>query len=218
MGHGVLPVAVLCCLLSVTAVDAQSKKSAKQSESLEKAGESAKVSVQGSLENLNKLLVGYNAIIDGEAKDPQGAYKKLVNDLKGTQKSIDDAKKQLTALEKEAEKFFKAWEKDLAEISSDSVRDKSAKRMEAARSKYAAIGEALSAAGTELAPVVRNLNDQILFLGRDLSPEAVEDLQDEAEALNQQAAEASAKVKELVQSAGKTQIEADAALEVDEEG
>ena len=215
MGRGAVFVAAVCCLLAFTTVDAQSKKSAKQAESLEKAGESAKATVRDVLDNLRKLLAGYNSIIDGEAKNTQSAYKKLVSDLKGTDKKIEGAKKQLVALNKEAEKFFKAWEQDLASITSESLREKSANRMEVAKKRYASIGETLAKASGEFAPVTQNLNDQILFLGRDLSPEAVADLQDEAAELNQQAAEVTARVKEMLQSAGKTQAEADAELEGD---
>ena len=214
---GAVLVVVVCCLLVFTTADAQSKKSAKQTESLEKAGDSAQEAVQDVLNDLRDLLTGYNSIITGEAKDAQSAYKKLVNNYKGPEKSIDGAKKQVAALNKEADKFFKAWEQDLANISSDSVREKSANRMEVAKKRYASIGETLGKAREELAPVVQNLNDQILYLGRDLSPEAVADLQDEAEALNQQATEVAAKVKEMLQSAEKAQDEADAELEGDGE-
>jgi DNA-binding ferritin-like protein len=210
---GAVLVVVVCCLLVFTTADAQSKKSAKQTESLEKAGDSAQEAVQDVLNDLRDLLTGYNSIISGEAKDPQSAYNKLVNNYKGIEKSIDGAKKQLAALNKEADKFFKAWEQDLANISSDSVREKSSNRMEVAKKRYAAIGETLTKARAELAPVVQNLNDQILYLGRDLSPEAVADLQDEAEELNQQAKEVAAKVKEMLQSAEKAQDEAEAELE-----
>jgi hypothetical protein len=203
-------------LLTVTAVDAQSKKSAKQAQSLEKAGESSRAAVKDLLDHLGKLLVGYNSIVNGEAKNTQSAYKKLASDLKGTDKKIEGTKKQLVALNKEADKFFEAWEKDLASITSESLREKSANRMEGAKKRYASIGETLTMASREFAPVVQNLNDQILYLGRDLSPEAVADLQDEAEALNQQAEEVTARVRELVAAAGKTQVEADAELEGDE--
>jgi ElaB/YqjD/DUF883 family membrane-anchored ribosome-binding protein len=213
---GALIAVAICCLLVGTAADAQSKKNPKQAESLEKAGESSRAAVRDVVDNLDKLLAGYNSIIDGEAKNPQSTYKKLVSDLKGTEKKIDRAKKQLTALDKEASKFFKDWEKDLESISSDSVREKSARRMEDAKQRYASMGEVLGQASQEFAPVVKNLNDQILFLGRDLSPEAVADLQDEAEQLNRQAAEVTARVKQMLESAGKTQHEADAALEGDE--
>ena len=44
------------------------------------------------------------------------------------------------------------------------------------------------------------------------------DLQDEAEELNQQADTVTARVKELLQAAGKTQAEADAELDADQAG
>ncbi len=218
MRRGAVLVVAFCWVLAATTVAAQSKKSAKQTASLEKAGESSKAAVQDVLVSLDKLLAGYNSIINGQAKNPQSTYKKLVGDLKGTGKKIDGAKKQLAALNKEADKFFKAWEQDLANISSESLREKSTNRMEAAKKRYASIGETLTLAAGEFAPVIQNLNDQILFLGRDLSPEAVADLQDEAEALNQQAETVTARVKEMLQAAGKTQAEADAELEGDQAG
>jgi len=203
----------LCCVFTATTAQAQSKKSAKQTASLEKAGESSKAAVQDALGSLGSLLTGYNSIINGDAKDNQKAYKKLVGDLKSTEKKIDGSKKQVAALGKEADKFFKAWEQDLASISSESLREKSAARMTAAQQKYASLGETLAAAGGEFAPVIQNLNDQILFLGRDLSPEAIADLEDEAAELNQQAEAATAKVKQMLEEAGKTQADADAELD-----
>ena len=203
----------LCCVFTATNAQAQSKKSAKQTASLEKAGEASKAAVQDALNGVTGLLAGYNSIIDGTAKDNQKAYKKLVGDLKSTEKKIDASRKQIASLSKEADKFFKAWEQDLASISSESLRAKSSARMEGAKKRYAELGEILTAASNEFAPVMQNLNDQILYLGRDLSPEAIADLEDEAVELNAQAEAATAKVKEMLDKAGKTQDAADAELE-----
>jgi len=213
LGRAAAGAVALCCIFAATTAQAQSKKSAKQTASLEKAGEASKAAVQDALTSLGSLLAGYNSIINGEAKDNQKAYKKLVGDLKGTEKQIDGVTKQLASLSKEADKFFKAWEQDLASISSDSLREKSAGRMKVAQQRYASLGETLAAAGQEFAPVIQNLNDQILYLGRDLSPDAIADLTDEAAELNEQAATATAKIKEMLETAGKTQAQADAELE-----
>jgi hypothetical protein len=213
---GAILIAAICCLLIVATADAQSKKSAKQAENLEKAGDNAKAAVQDVLLHLDKLLVGYNSIIDGEAEETQAAYKKLVGDLNATKKKIEVARKQLATMNDQAQKFFAAWEQDLSSISSDSLREKSASRLESARERYATSGETLAKARDEFAPVVRDLNDQILFLGRDLSPEAVEDLQDEAAALNRQAEEVIEKVKAMLQAAGKEQDEAEAVVDEEE--
>ena len=51
---GILSVALVCCLAIVTTVDAQSKKSAKQAESLEKAGENARAAAQDMMTDLGK--------------------------------------------------------------------------------------------------------------------------------------------------------------------
>jgi len=205
----------LCLAIATPAAQAQSKKSAKQTASLEKSADASKKAVEDVLTSCSGLLAGYNSIIDGTAKDNQKAYKKLVGDLKSTEKKLDGSKKQLASLSKEADKFFKAWEQDLASISSESLRSKSAARMEDAKKRYAELGEILTAAGNEFAPVMQNLNDQILYLGRDLSPEAIADLEDEAAELNAQAEAATSNVKDMLANACKTQDEADDALEAD---
>jgi hypothetical protein len=209
-------VIALCVIFASTTTLAQSKKSAKQTASLEKTGEASKAAVEDVLTSCGNLLTGYNSIIDGTAKDSQKAYKKLVDDLKSTEKKLDGARKQVASLSKEADKFFKAWEQDLQSISSESMRDKSSVRMEDAKKRYAELGEILTSASNEFKPVMQNLNDQILYLGRDLSPEAIADLSDEAAELNAQAETATAKVKEMLKTAGKTQAAADAELEAPE--
>jgi ElaB/YqjD/DUF883 family membrane-anchored ribosome-binding protein len=183
-------------------VFAQSKKTAKEAENLEKSGEDAKEAVEEVVEHIAKMLEGYNAIIDGSAKNPQSSYKKLNGDLKGTEKLIGDADKKLAAMNKNAEKFFAAWEADLASFSSEDMKAKSQKRLDAGRERYASLGEVLGQAGAAFDPLVKNLTDQILYLGRDLSPEAIADLQDEAASLNEMADEVSTKVKQLLDDAG----------------
>jgi len=189
-----------CLVLGGTGVHAQ-KKNAKAAESLAKSGENAKQAMNDLVGHLDKMLKGYNAIIDGSAKNTQSAYKKLASDLKSTEKMVQGAGKQLSALNKEAEKFFAAWDKDLKGFSNEDLKQKSQDRLDASKAKFAALGEALGQAGDAFGPLVQNLNDQILYLGRDLSPEAIADLADEAETLNQQAQEATDQVKKLMQSA-----------------
>lgn len=200
-GLRILIVGIIACLaLGGTAVLAQAK-TAKQSESLSKAADDAKKQVNSVVEQVSKMLTGYNAIIDGSAKNVQSAYKKLSGDLKSTEKMLQGADKSVQAMNKEAGKFFTSWEKDLGEFSNEELKQKSMTRLEGSKARYTAIGDALSEAGKLFEPLVQNLNDQILFLGRNLSPEAISDLKDEAESLNQQAEDVTAQVKDLVASA-----------------
>jgi uncharacterized protein YoxC len=192
--------AIVCLIVGGSTIQAQ-QKTAKQAESLSKSADNAKKQVSGVVEHLGKMLQGYNSIIDGKAKNPQSAYKKLTGDLKSTEKMLQGAQKSLQALNKEAGKFFTDWEKDLGDFSNEDLKQKSMARLEKSKGEYEALGKALGQAGEAFGPLVQNLNDQILFLGRDLSPEAIEDLQGEAEALNEQAKDVTEGVKTLVASA-----------------
>jgi hypothetical protein len=188
---------IVCLVLGGTAVLAQTK-TAKQAENLAKAGDSAKKAINDVVTQLGDMLEGYNSIIDGTAGDPQTAYKKLAGDLKSTEKKLQGAQKSAASLDKEVQRFFGSWEKDLAKFSSDDMRQKSQARLEKSKADYAELGTALGQARDEFAPLVQNLNDQILYLGRDLSAEAIADLQDEAAALNRQAQEVTDKVNALI--------------------
>jgi len=199
--RGLVLAVTACLVLGGTLVLAQSKKSAKEAENLSKAADNAKKSVGDVVDHLGKMLEGYNSIINGTAKNPQSAYKKLVGDLKSTEKMIQGAGKSLDAVNKDAQKYFAAWETDLESFTNEELKQKSQDRLNMSKEKYATLGEALGQASDAFVPLVQNLNDQILFLGRDLSPEAIADLQDEAEALNQQAQEVTDQVKALMESA-----------------
>jgi chromosome segregation ATPase len=182
-----------CLALGGTAVFAQSK-TAKEAQNLKKAADAAEQSITDVLKHVESML---------------GSYKKLANDQKATDKKIQNARKDRDSLAKQANKFFVQWEKELAEYSSDGMREKSSVRLEAAKEESRNLAATLSEASEAFEPLMKNLNDQILFLGRDLSPQAIAELQDEAAELNQQAEDVTATIKDLLAKAD----EQDAALE-----
>ncbi len=196
---------VVCCLVGGASIYAQSNKAAKEADKLAKAGQDAESAVKDVVGQVKSMLEGYNEIIDGKAKNVQSSYKKLSSDLKGTEKKIDNATKSVAAMDKQAQKFFSDWEKDLGSFTNEDLKAKSQKRLDASKQKYATLGELLNQASASFEPLLQNLNDQILFLGRDLSPEAIADLQDDAEALNQQADEVFAGVETLMAKAKETE-------------
>ena len=197
-----------CLLLGGTSIFAQSK-TAKEAENLKKSADDAEKSIADVVDHVKGMLESYNSIVGGAAKNAQSEYKKLANDLKATDKKIQSASKGMGSLDKQANKFFDQWEKELAEYSSDSMKQKSTDRFEAAKKRYESLGQTLGEASKAFEPLMQNLNDQILFLGRDLSKEAIAELQDEAAELNQQAEDVINSVQGLLAKAD----DADSALE-----
>lgn len=184
--QGLILAIAACLVLGYTPIFAQSK-TAKEAQNLKKAAEGAEQSIQDVVNHVKGMLASYNTIVGGQAKNVQSEYKKLANDLKATDKKIQGTTKDLEAMNKQADKFFVQWEKELAEYSSDSMKEKSTARLDATKKRYQSLGQSLGEASKAFEPLMQNLNDQILFLGRDLSAEAIADLQDEAAELNQQA-------------------------------
>lgn len=199
---------VLFVLLGGVSIYAQSK-TAKEAENLKKTADAAEKSIQDVVEHVKGMLATYNSIVGGEAKNAQSDYKKLASDLKSSDKKIQNATKGLDSMNKQAEKFFGQWEKELDAYSSDSMREKSSKRLDTAKQRFEHLGQTLDEASKSFEPLMQNLNDQILFLGRDLSPDAIAELQDEAAELNQQAEDVFSNIETLMAKAK----EDDAALQ-----
>jgi ElaB/YqjD/DUF883 family membrane-anchored ribosome-binding protein len=197
-----------CLVLGGTPILAQSK-AAKEAENLKKTADDAEKNIQDVVDHVKGMLETYNAIVGGTAKNAQSDYKKLAGDLKSTDKKVQSATKGMDSMNKQADKFFVQWEKELAEYSSESMKEKSTARLDAAKKRYQTLGQTLDEASKAFEPLMQNLNDQILFLGRDLSDAAIADLQDEATGLNQQAEDVFTNIQGLLAKAD----EADAAIE-----
>ena len=192
---------VVALALVVALPAAAQSGTAKQAENLKKAADDAQGSLQKILVDFKSSLATYNEIIEGDASKRQSNYKKLVSGVKSSEKQVQSAQKSVDSLSKQADKFFKSWEKDIQAFSSDDMKVKSEKQLESTKAKYAKVGELVRQASEEFKPLAATFNDQVLYLGRDLSDGAIEEIKPDAEKLNAQAEEVFAKIDELMQSA-----------------
>lgn len=204
---GLLTIALACSLAGITTVSAQGTKSVKAREAVVSTGEEAKQALTDSMEQWGKILDGYNGIMDGSAKNTEKSYKTLLSDLKAVEGKGSAATKSLQKMDKQAQSFFKDWEKELEQFSSDSMKEKSMGMLEKDQAKYADFVDRMTQAGEIFSPVAQELNDQVLFLGRNLSPDGIELMQDEAAKMNQMVEEAMAQVESLL--AGAANVPAD---------
>jgi hypothetical protein len=199
-----------CLVLSGTSALAQGK----EAEKLAEAGDTAKQDIQAAAVGLKEVLVQYNAIIDGSV-ERKSAFKTLEGEVKTADRMIEEAGDSVAAMNKQAEKFFAGWQREVDRMSDEDLRERNQGRLDARRERYAALGEALNQAGEELTPFVTLLKDQINFLGNDLSDDAILDLQDEAKELNEMVAPIAANISELLGMA--KPVEAKAEVDVETE-
>lgn len=167
---------------------------------VDRAGDTI-AAIRAARRQVSTTVSDYNQILDGEAEDNRAAYKKLQKALKKSEKSAAAVGAQAEKMDLAASDYFAGWEASLSEITSDDMRTRSEERMKETRERYDGILQAGRQAGEAFRPFVTQLKDQIVFLGHDLNPAAIEDLQDDAEKLNSQAKEVFSRVDETMRTA-----------------
>ena len=99
----------------------------------------------------------------------------------------------------QADKVFKAWQQEIEGYQSEKMRQLGAERLNATKQRYEQMIERIRATGEAYDPLFSSLHDQVLFMGRDLSAEALESLTEVADELNQSAEDLYARVSEVLE-------------------
>jgi hypothetical protein len=130
----------------------------------------------------------YNAILNSEVDNPEKAFKSLSKDIDKSEKLWKTANKSFDSMQKAGNKLFSSWQKEVDTFTNEQMKQISMEQLEKGNAKYQQMVEQMSAAKEAYEPFISSLNEQALFMGRDLSTAAIEALQPLAEELNASAA------------------------------
>ena len=113
-----------------------------------------------------------------------GNLEKTYNSLsKDYERSVERATvvhKRVEEVETVAGDLFNEWEKEIKEISSADLRDKSRQQLRDTRQRYDELYAALKHAEESMDPVLTRLHDQVLFLKHNLNAAAIASLKGES--------------------------------------
>jgi len=191
-------IALWCCLILAVTPAVSQQGASKEATKFRSQIDDTRKSVEQARAQLEQVLAQYNGLVGGKAKKPDAAYKKLDGDVGKVEKIVTGIQKQVAAMDKGSEKFFADWAAQIANYSGESMREQGQKRMEVAKGKYAEMRTNMTSAGEAYQPFMANLKDQVLYMGTDLSPEALEALQPETEKLNQMGEDLFAKIDRIL--------------------
>jgi SMC interacting uncharacterized protein involved in chromosome segregation len=170
----------------------------KDTQKLQKSVEDSRKSLQDAVDQVKETMQQYNSLIAGDAKKPNSIYKNLSKSADKCDKAADGARKSVESMHKDLEKFYKSWEKELESYQSDSMKEHGRKSLEKVRATFDNYDAALKGASELYSPFIATLHDHVTFMGRDLSPEGLGELKDEAAKLNEDAEALYAKVDEAL--------------------
>ena len=185
-------------LLAVSGV-ASGQAGSKESQKFLGYSEDARETLEDTKDQLAATMDYYNTLVMGEAEKPQSSYKSMTKSLDKTEKLAKKTGDRGEKMQAQAEKVFSQWQQELEGYQNEKMRELGAERLTVTKERYEQMIERMTAAGDVYNPLISSLKDQALFMGRDLSAEALSALTEVAAELNGMADELYARIAELLE-------------------
>jgi len=145
----------------------------------------------------------FKALVGSGNKDLEAQYKTLEKSVSQSEKRANELDERIGAVERVANDLFKEWEEELAQYSSDTLRQSSATKLELTRSRYHKLRKQMRSAQARVTPVLEVLQDNTLFLKHNLNASAIS-------GLNTEVAKIEARIGTLITEMERAIAEADA--------
>jgi len=190
-------------LVAVPSAQRSETEGIKETASFVKAGTDTSSAVSEGKMQVQKTLGAYNTLVTQLSKDMKGDYKKLLAAAKDTDQKVDDAQERVTTMEAAGNTYFTGRAATIKDIQSTELRDQAQQRLDANQKEYAIMLASLREAGQSLHTLRTDLDNQITYLGSDLTPSAMTSLKPQAQKLNDRGAQVLAKTDQAIAATNK---------------
>lgn len=119
-------------------------------------------------------------VYDFDGGNLEKEYRSLNSAYESANDRAKDVHERIKKLETIAGDIFAEWKKEIAQMSTASLKEKSAKSLRDTQSKYNDYHSALKKSEAKMGPVLIKLKDQVLFLKHNLNAKAVAGLKSES--------------------------------------
>lgn len=133
-----------------------------------------------SKEEFEDALKQLKAVYGFDGGNLEREYSKLKSAYDDANKSATDVRESVTQLNTIASDLSKEWTKEIGQISSADLRAKSQASFEQTQKKYKTYYAQLKKSEGRMDPVLKKMNDQVLFLKHNLNAAAIAGLKTEA--------------------------------------
>jgi len=143
-----------------------------------------------------KELYGFKG---GELED---FYNRLRDDYESCEKRAEAVKSRIDTVEQIASDLFKEWETEINDMANETFRSKSTQSLKDTKTRYARLNTAMVKAESKMGPVLKQLQDYVLYLKHNLNAQAIG-------ALKQEVDDIEVEVDRLIKDIAKSIKEAD---------
>ena len=206
---GIIKPLVLVALLVPVAAASQTSQTAersptqglKETERFIKSGAAISEKVAAAKTQAKSTLDAYNALVTQPSKDMKGDYKRLMKAKDSMDAKVTEARAKLGEMQSMGDTYFTGRAQSIKGIQDPAILSRAQQRLQDNQKAFGGVLQGLREAGDAIEPFRKQLDDQIIYLGSDLSPSGTASLKPNAEKLNQQGEEAFSKIDEAVKRA-----------------
>ena len=156
----------------------------KEAEKFVDAGADTVKAAGKTREQIQKTLAAYNALVTEPSTDLKGDFKKLLNGAKDMDEEVADARERITKMQTTGDTYFAGRAVAMKEIQNADLLEKAQRRLDENKQQFAGVIASLRETGQAFQTLRTDLDDQIKYVGSDLTPSAMTSLTPEAQKLN----------------------------------
>lgn len=150
-------------------------------------------------EQFSSALSRYKSVVEVPEGELSEAYEALDAEYQRSEAAAERVSRRIDAIEEVAQALFAEWESELDQYQSEGYRRQSAESLDRTRTRYAQMIEAMHEVEQTMPPVLRALNDNVLFLRHNLNARAIGSLEAEVQRLEADVASLRARMRTAIE-------------------
>ncbi len=167
--------------------------------------ENVRADQEEASEEFQDVLTRIKSLYGFDGGDLERVYDHLNRDYEDCRARADALGTRIDKVERIGADLFDEWEGEIEEIGNPKLKRQSRAKLTATRSRFRTLQTAMRRSESSMAPVLRNLNDYVLYLKHNLNAMAIGALKNEADSIE-------VEIERLIADMNRSIDEADAFL------
>ena len=147
--------------------------------------ESSRDAQQEAEEQFQDALEQLSALTNFDGGDLEDIYEEVADEYESSLEAAEEVTEQINAVEHVAQSLFTEWEEEINQYSNARLKSESQAKLRETRSRYNGMMAAMRKSEAKMDPVLRAMNDNVLYLKHNLNAKAVASLQVEFSRIEQ---------------------------------
>jgi len=175
----------------------------KEAENFVKAGADLSSAIGKARLQIETTLAAYNGLVSQPTSNMKDDFKKLLSGTKDMDAKVDDARARVAKMEAAGTTYFAGRAATNKQIQDAALAQTAQQRLDENQKEYSGMMASLREAGQSLHELRIEIDNQITFLGSDLTPGAAASIKPQAQSLNERGREVLTKSGESIATANK---------------